>query len=97
MLDLKPQNLHALCHKLWSYFRYYLHQNSASLTFVDFLPLAEEIKNLQIVCCFCCVFSHDLSFENGSMIFWTDDAIKLWHKHCNSFSILIGCLHCITV
>ena len=45
MLDLKPQNLHALCHKLWSYFRYYLHQNSASLTFVDFLPLAEEIKN----------------------------------------------------
>ena len=42
--------------------------SEASLIFLDFLPLAEEIKNLQIVCCFCCDFSHDLSFENSSMI-----------------------------
>ena len=48
--------------------------------------------------CFHCVFSHDLSFENGSMIFFlTDDLIKLQRKHCNGFSSLIGCLHCITV
>ena len=75
-----------------------LFTSEASQTFVDFLPLAKDVKNLQIVCCFRCVFSHDFSFENGSMIFFlTDDLIKLQCKHCNSFLILIGCLHCITV
>ena len=57
--------------------------------FVDLLPLAEVITNLQIIGC---VFSHDLSFENGSMISLTNDARKRWHEHCNGFSIVIGCL-----
>ena len=70
---------------------------TASLACVDFLSLAEEFNDLQIVCCFCCVFSHDLSFENGSVISLTNDAIKLRREHGNGFSILTGCLYCITV
>ena len=41
-----------------------LFTSEASLTFVDRLPPAEEIKNLQIVFWFCYVFSHDLSFKH---------------------------------
>ena len=44
-----------------------------------------------------CFFSHDLTFENGSVISLTNEAIQLQHKHCNGFSILIGCSYCITV
>ena len=66
------------------------------LTFVGLLPLTEEIENLQIVCFFRSFLSN-LSFENGSVISSTNDAIQLQRKHCNDFSILIGCSYCTTV
>ena len=71
-----------------------LFTSEASLAFVDLRLLTWEIKNSQIGCCF---FSHDLSFENGSVISSTNDAIQLQRKHCNNFSILIGCSYCTTV
>ena len=74
-----------------------LFTSEASLTFVDFLPLAEEIYNLQIVCCSRCVFSYDLSFENGNVISLTNDARKRRREHCNGFSILSRCVCHITV
>lgn len=41
--------------------------SGASLTFVDLLPLIEEIENLQFFVAFC-VFNPDLGFENGTVI-----------------------------
>ena len=41
--DLKPQNVHVTRRRLWSYYARYLNHAEASLTFVDFLPVAEEI------------------------------------------------------
>ena len=64
--------------------------SEASLTFVDPLSLAKEIKKLQIVCCFRCVFSHDLNFENGFGISLTSHTRTRRRKHYNGFSILIG-------
>jgi len=75
--------LHALLHR------------KLPFTFEDLLPLAEKIKSLQTVCWFHCIFSHDLSFENGSVICLTNDgrknARKRQREHCN------GCLHRMTV
>lgn len=68
-----------------------LFTSEASLSFVDLLPLAEEIKNLQIVgekMCLC---------TNGSVISLTNYERKQRGENCNNISILIGCLHHMTV
>ena len=66
-----------------------LFPSEASLAFVDLRLLTQEIENSG-----CCFFSHDLSFENGSVISLTNDAIQLRRNHCNGLSILIGCSYC---
>ena len=72
--DLEPQNVHVLRRRHME-LRLVLFTSDASLTFVDIFPLAETITNLQVVVVFC-VFSPDLSFENGSVIFLIDDQRK---------------------
>ena len=89
---LKPQNLHALFASYGATtgviyirsFSSFCRSSSSNLGDWDF----------QIGCCF---FSHELSFNNGSMISLTNEAIQLQRKHCNGFSILIGFSYCITV
>ena len=55
----------------------------ASLNFVDLLPLAENIETDKLFVAFC-VLSHDLGFENGSVISLTRDARKRC-DHCNQY------------
>ena len=48
---------------------------------------------------FRCVFSHDLSFENSSVISLTNESRKGGRgrrANCNGFSFLIGCSYCMT-
>ena len=59
------------------------------LTFEDLLPLAEELKKLQTVCCF---LSFQPWFELGIVISLTNDARKR-PEHCNGFLILIDCIY----
>ena len=65
--------------------------SEASLASVDLLPLAEEMVNLQIFCLFSVV-----SAVIQALMSFTNDARKR-RELCNSFWILIGCLHRMTV
>ena len=70
--NLKPQNLNALRRRLWSYYYCYLNQTLLQLLYI-FFQFQLQIYKMFVVFC---VFSHDFSFENASVIFLIDDQRK---------------------